>query len=187
MHGFTARAEVRTALAWIDAHAYRLANERVAVDAAADRVLAQQVIAPLDVPAFDRAAMDGYALHGALTTGATEYTPLEFTVVGQVLAGQAYAGEVRPGTAVRIMTGAALPSGADAVVPAEYARLVGTQVEVSVAVPPGRHVGRRGEDIRAGPRGATGAGDVGAVIGWPANLGVIERRFTDAFQAVERR
>ena len=59
MHGFTARAEVRTALAWIDAHAYRLANERVAVDAAADRVLAQQVIAPLDVPAFDRAAMDG--------------------------------------------------------------------------------------------------------------------------------
>jgi len=150
MHGFTARAEVRTALAWIDAHAYRLADERVAVDAAADRVLAQQVIAPLDVPAFDRAAMDGYALHGALTTGATEYTPLEFTVVGQVLAGQAYAGEVRPGTAVRIMTGAALPSGADAVVPAEYARLVGTQVEVSVAVPPGRHVGRRGEDIRAG-------------------------------------
>src|SRR5512133_4062893 len=77
MHGFAARAEVATALAWIDAHAHRLGSERVGVDAAADRVLAQTVIAPLDVPAFDRAAMDGYALHGGLTTGATDYTPLE--------------------------------------------------------------------------------------------------------------
>ena len=150
MHGFTARAEVRTALAWIDAHAYRLANERVAVDAAAGRVLAQQVIAPLDVPAFDRAAMDGYALNGALTTGATEYTPLEFAVIGQALAGQAFEGDVLPGTAVRVMTGAAVPAGADAIVPAEYARIVGTQVEISTAVPPGKHVGYRGEDVRAG-------------------------------------
>ena len=150
MHGFAARAEVATALAWIDAHAQRLGSERVGVDAAADRVLAQTVIAPLDVPAFDRAAMDGYALQGALTTGATDYTPLEFPVVGQVLAGQAYDGIVTPGTAVRIMTGAAMPAGADAVVPAEYARIVGANAGITAAVPPGRHVGRRGEDIRAG-------------------------------------
>ena len=150
MHGFAARAEVATALAWIDAHAHRLGSERVGVDAAADRVLAQTVIAPLDVPAFDRAAMDGYALHGGLTTGATDYTPLEFPVVGQVLAGEAYEDIVNPGSAVRIMTGAAMPAGADAVVPAEYARIVGANVEITAPVPPGRHVGRRGEDIRAG-------------------------------------
>jgi len=150
MHGFAARAEVATALAWIDAHAQRLGSERVSIDAAADRVLAQTLIAPLDVPAFDRAAMDGYALHGERTTGATDYTPLEFPVVGQVLAGEAYEGIVTPGTAVRIMTGAAMPGGADAVVPAEYARSVGANVEITAAVPPGRHVGRRGEDIRAG-------------------------------------
>src|SRR5690242_7096459 len=150
MHGFAARAEVATALAWIDAHAQRLGSERVSIDAAADRVLAQTLIAPLDVPAFDRAAMDGYALHGARTTGATDYTPLEFPVVGQVLAGEAYAGIVTPGTAVRIMTGAAMPAGADAVVPAEYARVAAENVEITAAVPPGRHVGRRGEDIRAG-------------------------------------
>src|SRR5204863_2138806 len=113
-------------------------------------VLAQQVVAPVDVPAFDRAAMDGYALNGALTTGATEYTPLEFAVIGQALAGQAFEGDVHPGTAVRVMTGAAVPAGADAIVPAEYARLVGAQVEISTPVPPGKHVGYRGEDVRAG-------------------------------------
>lgn len=150
MRGFAARTEVATALAWIDRHAAPLPSERVTVDAAAGRVLAQQVIAPLDVPAFDRAAMDGYALNGALTTGATEYTPLEFAVIGQALAGQAFEGDVLPGTAVRVMTGAAVPAGADAIVPAEYARIVGTQVEISTAVPPGKHVGHRGEDVRAG-------------------------------------
>ena len=150
MHGFAARAEVATALAWVDAHARPLGSERVGVDSAAERVLAQTVIAPLDVPPFDRAAMDGYALQGALTTGATDYTPLEFPIVGQVLAGQAYDGVVNSGTSVRIMTGAAMPAGTDAVVPAEYARIIGTNVEVTAPVPPGRHVGRRGEDIRTG-------------------------------------
>jgi molybdopterin molybdotransferase len=89
-------------------------------------------------------------LNGALTTGASEYTPLEFTVIGQVLAGQSFEGAVRPGTAVRVMTGAAVPAGADAIVPAEYARMNGAQVEISTTVPPGKHVGYRGEDIRTG-------------------------------------
>jgi len=150
MRGFTARADVATALAWIDGHAHRLSSERVPVDAAAGRVLAAQVIAPLDVPAFDRASMDGYALNGALTTGASDYTPLEFIVIGDVPAGRSFAGEVRPGTAVRVMTGAPVPAGADAVVPAEYARAFDDRVEISAAVPPGKHIGRRGEDIRTG-------------------------------------
>jgi molybdopterin molybdotransferase len=175
MRGFTARSEVAAALAWIDRHAALLPSERVAVDAAAGRVLAQHVIAPLDVPAFDRAAMDGYALNGALTTGATEYTPLEFSVIGQALAGQAFEGHVLPGTAVRVMTGAAMPAGADAVVPAEYARQVGMEVEICTAVPPGKHVGHRGEDVRAGasvfePRRRLRAQDAGLI----ASLGIAD-------------
>jgi molybdopterin molybdotransferase len=102
------------------------------------------------VPAFDRAAMDGYALRGGETFGAGPYNPLDFTVVGQALPGKPFAGSVGPGQAVRIMTGAPLPEGADAVLQAEAAEEVGGSLRVSEPVPPGRHVGRRGEDIEPG-------------------------------------
>src|SRR5215831_1633179 len=150
MHGFSQRAEVGTVLQWIDAHAHRLGSTRVPLDRAASRVLAEQVIAPIDVPAFDRSAMDGYALHGDETSGASDYNPLAFAVIGQALPGRPFGASVPPASAVRIMTGAALPAGADAVVPAEYAREAAGQVEITLAVSPGKHVGRRGEDIRAG-------------------------------------
>jgi molybdopterin molybdotransferase len=150
MHGFSQRAEMGTVLQWIDAHAHRLGSTRVPLDRASARVLAEQVIATIDVPAFDRAAMDGYALHGDETSGASDYNPLAFAIVGQALPGHPFAAAVPPASAVRIMTGAALPPGADAVVPAEYAREVLEQVEITLAVSPGKHVGRRGEDIRAG-------------------------------------
>src|SRR6516165_1703084 len=116
MHGFSQRAEVGTVLQWIDAHAHRLGSTRVPLDRASARVLAEQVIATIDVPAFDRAAMDGYALHGDETSGASDYNPLAFAIVGQALPGHPFAAAVPPASAVRIMTGAALPPGADAVV-----------------------------------------------------------------------
>jgi molybdopterin molybdotransferase len=150
MHGFSQRAEVGAVLAWIDRHASRLEHASISLDEATGRVLAQQVIAPIDVPAFDRAAMDGYALHGAESSGATDYNPLAFEVLGQALPGQPFDGSVRPASAVRIMTGAAVPTGADAIVPAEYAQETNGRVEITLAVSPGRHIGRRAEDIRAG-------------------------------------
>ena len=150
MHGFSQRAEVGAVLQWIDAHAHRLGSTRVSLDRAAGRVLAEQVIAPIDVPAFDRSAMDGYALHGDETSGASDYNPLAFAVIGQAMPGRPYDASVPPASAVRIMTGAAVPNGADAVVPAEYARDADGQVEITLAVSPGKHIGRRGEDIRAG-------------------------------------
>ncbi|MEO8537608.1 MAG: gephyrin-like molybdotransferase Glp [Betaproteobacteria bacterium] len=150
MRGFAARADVDAVLAWIDAHAPLLPSEQAALDDASGRVLAEAVIAPVDVPAFDRAAMDGYALRGHETTGASDYNPLEFDVDGQALAGRPFDGVVGPGRAIRVMTGAAVPSGADAVVPAEYARAEGTRVAINAAFPPGRHIGYRGEDVREG-------------------------------------
>ncbi len=152
MHGFGQRAEVGTVLQWIDEHAVRLAPTLVPLDAAFGRVLAEQATASIDVPAFDRSAMDGYALRGDETSGASDYNPIAFTVVGQALPARPFEGSVAAATAVRVMTGAAIPAGADAVVPAEYAQESATHVEITLAVAPGKHVGACGEDIRAGAR-----------------------------------
>lgn len=150
MRGFARRAEVAAAWQWIDAHAARLSAETVAIDAAAGRVLAAGIGAAIDVPAFDRAAMDGFALRGDETTGASDYNPLAFRVVGQALPARPFDGVVQPGEAVRIMTGAPLPAGADAVVPAEYARETAHGMETSMSFGPGKHVGRQGEDVTRG-------------------------------------
>jgi len=152
MRGFSSRAEVADVWQWIDRHASALPAEAVAIDDAPGRVLARDVVATADVPAFDRSAMDGYAVRGDETIGAGDYNPLAFSVVGRALPGEPFAGTVQPGEAVRIMTGAPLPSGADAVVPAEYVRETAQGIETSMAFGPGKHVGRVGEDIA---RGAT--------------------------------
>jgi molybdopterin molybdotransferase len=150
MHGFRQRSEVEDVLKWVDAHAARLGSTIVDVQEASGRVLAEPVKAPIDVPAFDRSAMDGYALVGAGTHGASDYNPLSFTVVGQSLPGRPFDGAMRAGCAVRVMTGAPLPSGTDAVVPAEYAQEHDGVVDVTLAVGAGKHVGFRGEDMRVG-------------------------------------
>ena len=115
MHGFTHRAEVPTVLDWIDAHTKSLGDEHIALDAAWDRVLSKPVTASIDVPAFDRVAMDGYALRGDETSGANEYNPLSFAISGEAFPARPFGGTVAAGTAVRVMTGSALPSNADAV------------------------------------------------------------------------
>ncbi len=150
MRGFSVRATVETALAWIDAHARQLGPETSAIDALHGRVLAEDLHATIDVPPFDRSAMDGYALRGAQTNGAGDYNPLSFAIVGQALPGRPFEGAVAAGCAVRIMTGAPMPAGADAVVPAEYATERDGHVEVTAPLAPGRHVGRRAEDVSAG-------------------------------------
>jgi molybdopterin molybdotransferase len=150
MRGFRDRTEVADVLALLDARLHALAPEMVDVQEAAGRVLAADVVADAAVPAFDRAAMDGYALRGQETFGAGPYNPLEFEVVGQALPGRPFNGAVKKGQAVRIMTGAPLPEGADAVLQAEAAEEAAGRLRVCDAVPPGRHIGRRGEDIDAG-------------------------------------
>jgi molybdopterin molybdotransferase len=150
MRGFSGRTLVESAWAWIDQYSVPLEAENVSLDEAHHRILAEDVTASVDVPSFDRAAMDGYALRGAGTVGAGPYNPLIYPIVGESMPGRPFEGSVATGAAVRIMTGAPIPQGADAVLPAEYANERNKQVEITTAVAPGKHVGQRGEDIRQG-------------------------------------
>jgi molybdopterin molybdotransferase len=150
MHGFSRRSEVPAVLEWIDRHALLLAPETVMLEQVAGRILAADLVSPLDVPGFDRAAMDGYALRGSDTSGASEYNPLEFPVAGQSMPGQPFAGSIPERAAIRIMTGAPMPQGADAVVPAEYVSEADGRIAITRSVAPGQHVGHVGEDIATG-------------------------------------
>lgn len=152
MRGFSHRTEVGDVWQWIDRHADAAPHEMETVNLAdaAGRVLASEVIADADVPAFDRSAMDGYALRADETTGAGDYSPLSFRIVGRALPGQPHGGDVRHGETVRVMTGAPMPIGTDAVVPAEYVSETPQGIEIVAAVGPGKHVGRIGEDIARG-------------------------------------
>jgi molybdopterin molybdotransferase len=155
MRGFARRTTVADALKWLDGQIARLEEEAVPLGPAsgcpaAGRVLAREIVSRVDVPSFERSMMDGYALRAADTMGATPYNRLALEVAGESLPGKPFPGEVRPGKAVRIMTGAPLPQGADAVLPAELVEAEGDQILVQGEVSPGKHVGRIGEDIAAG-------------------------------------
>ena len=150
MRGFVSRTDVDVVVRLLAARLTALDPEAVAVTECVGRVLAGAVTATVDVPGFDRSAMDGYALRGEETFGATTLAPLRFDLVGEARPGHPFPGEVGPGQAVRIMTGAPLPVGADAVLVAEKAAEEGTGVWAQEAVAPERNVGRRGEDVRAG-------------------------------------
>ena len=150
MRGFAARSTVDEAIDWVDEHALPLGSTNVPIGDAHGRVLAEDVVSTLNVPAFDRSAMDGYAVRAEETSGAGMYNPLSFRVIGQSLPGQASDAVVKTGAAVRIMTGAPMPAGADAVVPVEVTREADGQVEITEATAVGKHVGRVGEDIAVG-------------------------------------
>src|SRR3989304_1021052 len=93
-------------------------EERPLLDALG-QVLAEDVASDIDIPPLDNTAMDGYAVRAADTAGASAERPVRLRVAGELAAGYLYEGEVERGTAVRIMTGAPMPRGADAVVPFE--------------------------------------------------------------------
>jgi molybdopterin molybdotransferase len=150
MRGFRDRADVADVIALLDRRIAPLPAETVPLAQAAGRVLAADVVADLAVPGFDRTAMDGYALRAEETFGASPYNPLDLAVVGVALPGRPYPAEVQPGQAVRVMTGAPLPQGADAVLPAEQAQEAEGRLKVHEPTSPGRHVGRRGEDVAPG-------------------------------------
>jgi molybdopterin molybdotransferase len=150
MRGFRDRADVEVVLKLLSARISSLPPESILLQDADRRVLAEDIMALTDVPAFDRAAMDGYALRADETYGAGTYNPLEFGLIGESFPGRPYPGIVSPGQAVRIMTGAPIPKGADAVVQAEAAEVHEGRLRVIEPISPGRNVGRRGEDIRAG-------------------------------------
>jgi molybdopterin molybdotransferase len=150
MRGFAQRHTVAAALAWLDAQLHPLPSEVVPLRGAAGRVLANSVISDVDVPGFDRATMDGYAVVADSTEGATAYNRLPLTVIGDSMPGSAFDGSVSAGEAVRVMTGAPMPRGSDAVLPAEFVDAEPRSIHALAAVSPGKNVGRRGEDIVRG-------------------------------------
>lgn len=171
MQGFARRHTVQAALAWLDAHLRPLDAEPVLLHAAAGRVLAQRIVSTVDVPGFDRATMDGYAVVADSTEGATPYNRIPLQVVGDALPGSPCLRAIARGEAARIMTGAPMPAGSDAVLPAEFVdaeSASATRVAAVAAVSPGKNVGRRGEDITAG----TTVLDAGRVLR-PQDLGVM--------------
>jgi len=122
----------------------------VALEDAAGLVLAHDVTAPEALPRFDNSAMDGYAVRSVDVRSAAPDSPVRLHVVGELPAGSDREPLVGSGEAVRIMTGAPLPPGADAVVPVEDTDGGLRDVEVRLPVPAGRHVRRIGEDVAAG-------------------------------------
>ena len=153
MRGFAQRHTVDAALVWLDAQLNPLDSEIVPLQHAAGRVLATSITSSVDVPGFDRATMDGYAVVADSTEGATSYTRLPLTVIGDSMPGCAFDGSLSLGEAVRIMTGAPMPPGSDAVLPAEWAEADPDQqhgISALAAVSPGKNLGKRGEDIVRG-------------------------------------
>ena len=147
---------------------------RIATAAAYGCVLAEPVVAVEAVPPFDNSAMDGYAVRAA----DTEHAPVELPVVGVLAAGADPAlTRVEPGQAVRIMTGAAMPDGADAIVIVEQTHPLddGKRVRIDASARPGEHVRVVGDDIRAGAVVfESGARLSAAHLGVLASLGVVE-------------
>ncbi|MGH8970562.1 MAG: molybdotransferase-like divisome protein Glp [Actinomycetes bacterium] len=113
-------------------------------------ILTDDVVAGVDLPPFDNASMDGYAVRLEDVGSATEQTPAQLPVVGDVAAGAASAYSVQPGLSVRIMTGAPIPAGAEAVVPLEWTDRGLAAVSVRERPEPGSFIRRQGEDVRAG-------------------------------------
>lgn len=126
--------------------AQRLEAERVPIERAAGRVLAEPAAAAVDLPPFPSSAMDGYALRSA----ETETAPLTLPVVERIAAGRPASRPLGAGEAMAIATGAAVPEGADAVVPLEEVEETDTGLLVREPVREGAHVRGRGGDVRAG-------------------------------------
>ncbi|MBN2283733.1 MAG: molybdopterin molybdotransferase MoeA [Deltaproteobacteria bacterium] len=134
-----------------------LGLEKTAITDARDRVLGEDVRAPRDIPPRTNSAMDGYALRAEDITGASAANPKALTVTEDIPAGHPSDKAVGPGEAARIMTGAALPEGADTMVKVEDTESDGSVVRIFAEAPLGEHVRYRGEDVKAGeivvPRG----------------------------------
>ncbi|WP_107770963.1 molybdotransferase-like divisome protein Glp [Nocardioides sediminis] len=112
--------------------------------------VAEDVHAPIALPSFDNSSMDGYAVVRDDVLTASPEQPVHLPVVGEIGAGRADLVALSPGTAVKIMTGAPVPRGSDAVVPYEWTDRGVAQVRITQAPSPGQHIRPRGDDVEEG-------------------------------------
>ncbi|MDQ3762297.1 MAG: molybdopterin molybdotransferase MoeA [Actinomycetota bacterium] len=129
--------------------------------------LAEPITAAVPLPPFDNSGMDGYAVRSVDIADATADTPVQLPVAEDIPAGRTDSPSLQPGTAHRIMTGAPMPPGADAVVPVELTNRGRHHVQIFASRSPGDSVRRAGDDVAAGDEVLP----AGAVLG-PAQLGV---------------
>lgn len=117
---------------------------------AAGLPVAEDVVAPISLPSFDNSAMDGYAVSFHDVAEASADHPIHLPVVGEIGAGQSRLVALSPGTAVKIMTGAPVPQGADVVIPYEWTDRGVAQVQINDVAPAGTNIRRAGEDVEEG-------------------------------------
>jgi len=159
-----------------------LETEVVELAESLGRALAEDIIADSDLPPFDNSTMDGYAVIAADTTGATEHEPRRLTVLSEEPAGTVISEKVTPRTAVRIMTGAAIPTGADAVVIVEHTITPQdreSDVLIYHEVKRGENTRPAGEDVKRGEVVLRAGARIGpAEMGMLASLGKAKIRVT---------
>jgi len=137
-----------------------LGDEEVPIAEVTGRILARDVVADTDLPPFDRSQMDGYAVRAADVVS----VPARLRIVGESAAGAGWHQEMKAGEAVRIMTGAPVPAGADAVQQVELTREVDGLVEILESVKAGRSIVRRADEIKAGETVLRGGEEINAAM-----------------------
>lgn len=133
-----------------------------------DLSICEDVVAQISLPGFDNSAMDGYAVYAEDVEDASQESPISLPVVGEVAAGQSATHRLSPGTAMKIMTGAPVPPGANAIVPYESTDRGIDDVKIFAASVTGQHVRRRGEDVEAGSQVFTSGDQLG-----PRDIGLL--------------
>ncbi|SMC52667.1 molybdopterin molybdochelatase [Desulfocicer vacuolatum DSM 3385] len=128
-----------------------LGTENIDLSEATGRILAQTLISTIDSPSIDASLKDGYAVLSQDLAAVSGETPVHLTVTGDVAAaGGDKVGELISGTAMRILTGAEIPRGADAVLAEEFAEIRGTTLVAGNSAGPGRNIMPRGTDVKKG-------------------------------------
>jgi len=152
LQGLYPMLSVEEALERVLSHFRPLEPERVGILEALGRVLAEDIHSDRDIPPLDNSAMDGYAVRAEDTQGASPQSPIRLRIVAELAAGALPSVEVKEGTAIRIMTGAPVPPGADAVIPFEDTEREGEWVRILREIPKGKNIRLAGEDVRKGER-----------------------------------
>ncbi|MCW5959145.1 MAG: molybdopterin molybdotransferase MoeA [Pyrinomonadaceae bacterium] len=137
---------ISDALNFLDRETIALPADEIKLEASVGRILAENVRADLDLPPFDRSQMDGFAVRVEDVRDA----PVDLEIIGESVAGKGFGGEVNSGEAVRIMTGAPVPSGADSVQMVELTESDGDKVTIKNAAKPEQNIVPRAAEVKAG-------------------------------------
>ena len=149
--------------------------EQIPLEACYGRVLAEDIVAGENIPGFDRSPYDGYAFRASDSAGASKEAPVTLSVIEEIRAGQTPGKKVESGTAVRLMTGAPIPEGADAVCKYEDTVFTKEQVTLSRSYHPGENIVKAGEDICPGTEVMQKGYRIDAgMVGTLASLGITE-------------